>query len=106
MFYKYKKKKTPKVLDKPTSVPTPFFLITINNSQHTLQISLPTNKPYIKNKENPATHIPKLILRKKPVEATARKQRMSYYNQQQPPVGVPPPQGWFVCLLFGFLIWI
>lgn len=25
---------------------------------------------------------------------------MSYYNQQQPPVGVPPPQGCFRFFLF------
>ena len=47
MFYKYKntKKKKKEVLDKPPSVPTPFFLITIHNT-HTSNFS--PNKPYIR----------------------------------------------------------
>nr|POE97070.1 cysteine-rich and transmembrane domain-containing protein a [Quercus suber] len=80
---------------KLTNLPRFQLLFSHHNSQHTRFQFLSQQTIYKKQRKPRYKKTPKsskLINAQKLVEAT--KQRMSYYNQQQPPIGVPPPQGY------------
>ncbi|KAG9440559.1 hypothetical protein H6P81_020724 [Aristolochia fimbriata] len=59
-----------------------------------LLIAPPINSPPVPSRRNSRARERRNLLPSSSISDRTRDSVMSYYNQQQPPVGVPPPQGY------------